>query len=52
MKVKFYQTINTNMQIGNDFLVFKYLVTCKKNYKILIIFIEININICLFMLTT
>ena len=29
------------MLIGIDFFVFKYQVNCKKNFKILIIFIEI-----------
>jgi len=35
------------MQFGKDIFVFKYPVTCKKNLKFLIIFIEINLNICL-----
>jgi len=39
------------MQIGNDFLVLKYPVTCKKNFQILIIFIEINVNFVFYVLT-
>ena len=35
------------MQLGNDVFVFKYPVRCKKKFKILIIFIEINVNACL-----
>jgi len=35
------------MQIGNEFLVFKYPVNCKKNLKFLKIFIEIKVNFCL-----
>jgi len=35
------------MQIGYDFLVFKNPVICKKNFQIPIIFIEINVNVCL-----
>ena len=44
----FPEAITTNMQIGYDFFVFKYPVTCKqKNFKIHINFIEINVNVCL-----
>jgi len=35
------------MQIGNDFFVFKYPITCKKNFIIHINLIEINVNVCL-----
>jgi len=40
------------MQIGNEFFVFKYPVTCKKKYKIHIIFIEINVNFVFYVFTT
>jgi len=40
------------MQIGNDSFVFKYPVTCKKIFKIHINFIEIIVNVCLYVLTT
>jgi len=40
------------MQIGNNFLVFKYPVRCKKNVNILINFIEIYINVVFYVLTT
>jgi len=30
MKLTFSEAITTNMQIGNEFFVFKYLVTCKQ----------------------
>ena len=43
----FPEAIPTNIQIGNDFYVFKLPVRCKKNFQILIIFIEINVNVCL-----
>ena len=43
----FPDAITTNMQIGNDSFVFKYPVTCKKNFKIHIHFIEINVNVCI-----
>ena len=44
----FPEAITTNMHIGNDPFVFKYPVTCKQKYfKIQIIFIEINLNVCL-----
>ena len=42
----FPEAITTNMQIGSDSFVFKYPVTCKKNFIILINFIEINVNVC------
>jgi len=36
------------MQIGNDFLVFKYAVNFKQNsFQFLIIYIEINVKVCL-----
>jgi len=35
------------MQIGNDYLVFKCPVACEKKFQIFIIFIEINVNVCL-----
>ena len=44
---QFPEAITTNMQIGYVSFVFKFPVTCKKNYKIHINFIEININVCL-----
>ena len=47
----FPEAITTNMQNGNDSLVFKYTDTCKKNFKNHINFIEINVNIC-FMYST
>jgi len=43
----FPEAITTNMQIGNDYFVFKYPVTFKKNFKIHIYYIEINVNVCL-----
>jgi len=44
----FPKAISTNMLFGNDFFVFKYPATCtQKNFLILIIFIEINVNVCL-----
>jgi len=43
----FPEAFTTNMQIGKDLLVFKYPVTCKKLFQILIFFIEINVNVCI-----
>ena len=43
----FPEAITTNLQIGNDFFVFKYPVTCKQKLPNLIIFIEFNLNDCL-----
>jgi len=40
------------MHIGNDFLLFKYPFTCKKNVQIINVFIEINVNVCVYLLTT
>ena len=47
MKLHFPEAIATNMKIGNDSFVFKYPVTCKKNFKIHINFVKINLNVCL-----
>jgi len=44
---QFPEAITTNMQIENDSFVFKYPVTCKNNFKILINIIEINVNVFL-----
>jgi len=43
----FPQAITTNMQTGNDLLMFKKPVTCKKKFPISHYFIEINGNVCL-----
>jgi len=43
----FPEVFTTNMQIGNDFLVFEYPDTCKKKFQIFKCFIEINVNVCL-----
>ena len=43
----FPEDITTNMQLGNDSFVFEYPVTRKKNFKIHINFVEINVNVCL-----
>ena len=48
----FPEAIKTNMQIGNDSFVFKYPVRFKKNLKIHINFIAINVKVCLYLLTT
>ena len=44
---QFPEAISTNMQIENDSFVFKYMVSCKENFKIHINFFEINVNVCL-----
>ena len=43
----FPEAITTNMQIGYDSFVFEYPVTCKKNSKIHINFIDINVKVWL-----
>ena len=47
MKLTHPEAITTNMLLGNDAFVFEYAVSCKKNFKIHINFIEINVNVCL-----
>jgi len=46
----FTDAIPKNIQIGIDYFVFKYPVTCKK-IQIFIIFIDINLNDCFYVLT-
>jgi len=43
----FPETITTNMLIGNDFFVFNFPVTGKKNFQIHINLVEINVNVLL-----
>jgi len=47
MKLTFPEAITTNMKIGNAFIVFKCPAICKQSFQIFIIFIEINVNVCL-----
>ena len=42
----FQKPFQTNMQIGNDYFVFKYRLRVKKNVKIHINYIEINVKLC------
>ena len=37
----------TNMQIGNDYFLFKYHVMCKKKFQNSHYFIDINEKVCL-----
>ena len=43
----FPEAITIKIRIGNESFVFKYPVSCKKNFNIHINFIEINVNVCL-----
>ena len=46
-RLHFPGAITTKMQIGNDYLVFKYPVNCKKKFPNPHYCIEINVNVCL-----
>ena len=52
MKLTFPEAITINMQIGNDYIVFKYPVMCKKNFKIHINVIETNVKFFFHVFTT
>jgi len=52
MKVTFPEAITISMEIGYDFLVFKYPVTWKQNFQILIISFEINKTFFFYLITT